>query len=99
MKLLAKIGWSVSVWTENAPGVAEAEQKLITSKLTSKAQTTIPQAVRRHLGLKPGDLIGFVIEGERIVLTRPLAAAAQRAALPVFAEWESDADQRSYDRL
>lgn len=72
---------------------------MITSKLTSKAQTTIPQAVRRHLGLKPGDLIGFVIEDERIVLTRPLAATPQRAPVAVFGEWESDADQKSYDRL
>ncbi|HQT47058.1 MAG TPA: type II toxin-antitoxin system PrlF family antitoxin [Acidocella sp.] len=72
---------------------------MITSKLTSKAQTTIPQSVRRHLGLKPGDLIGFIIEGERVVLTKPLAAAPQRAAIAVFGEWESDADQKSYDRL
>jgi antitoxin PrlF len=67
---------------------------MITSKLTSKAQTTIPQAVRRHLGLKEGDFIGFTIEGERVVLTRPAVAAEDRGA--VFAEWESDVDARSY---
>ena len=30
---------------------------MITSKMTSKAQTTIPQAVRNALNLKPGDEI------------------------------------------
>ncbi|MDE8347786.1 MAG: AbrB/MazE/SpoVT family DNA-binding domain-containing protein [Acidocella sp.] len=43
---------------------------MITSKLTSKAQTTIPQAVRHELGLQPGDILGFVIEGDRVILCR-----------------------------
>ena len=67
---------------------------MITSKLTSKAQTTIPQAERHHLGLKEGDLLGFVIEGERVVLCKPLAVPV--AELAVFGEWESEADKRSY---
>jgi antitoxin PrlF len=70
---------------------------LITSKLTSKAQTTIPQAVRRHLGLKEGDLLGFAIEGGRVMLCKPLTTPHE--ARTVFGEWESDADQKSYDRL
>lgn len=68
---------------------------MITSKLTAKAQTTIPQAVRLHLGLKEGDLLGFVIEGERVVLCKPVVKGME-ARSPVLAEWESEADQRSY---
>jgi len=71
---------------------------MITSKITSKAQTTIPRAVRHHLGLKEGDTIGFAIEGQRVVLCKP-EAAQHGSASPVFREWESEADQRSYDRL
>jgi antitoxin PrlF len=71
------------------------EGRMITSKLTAKAQTTIPQAVRLHLGLKEGDLLGFAIEGERVVLCKPLIRNA-KLAQPVLAEWESEADQRSY---
>jgi len=71
---------------------------MITSKITSKAQTTIPRAVRHHLGLKEGDILGFSIEGERVVLCKP-GAAANGATSFVFREWESEADQRSYDRL
>ena len=36
---------------------------MITSKLTSKSQTTVPQSVRRLLNLKPGDLLETEIEG------------------------------------
>jgi antitoxin PrlF len=68
---------------------------MITSKLTAKAQTTIPQAVRLHLGLKEGDLLGFAIEGERVVLCKPLIKNVEHRS-PVLAEWESEVDQRSY---
>ena len=38
--------------------------KEIPSTITSKGQVTIPAEVRRHLGLKAGDKITFVIDGE-----------------------------------
>ena len=43
---------------------------MITSKMTSKAQTTIPQAVRMALNLKPGDEIAYQIEDGRVILMR-----------------------------
>ena len=43
---------------------------MITSRLTSKAQTTIPQAVRAALGLRAGDELAYVIEDGRVLLTR-----------------------------
>ncbi|MFG1346368.1 type II toxin-antitoxin system PrlF family antitoxin [Xanthobacter autotrophicus DSM 431] len=43
---------------------------MIVSKLTSKAQTTIPQAVRAALHLKEGDEIAYSIEDGRVVLTK-----------------------------
>ena len=38
---------------------------MITSKLTSKAQTTIPQPVRVALGLREGDEIAYRLEADR----------------------------------
>jgi antitoxin PrlF len=35
---------------------------MATSTLTRKGQTTIPGEIRRHLKLKPGDRIDFVVE-------------------------------------
>ena len=43
---------------------------MITSKLTSKAQTTIPQPIRVALKLKEGDKLVYEIRGEQVVLTK-----------------------------
>lgn len=71
---------------------------MITSKLTSKAQTTIPQAVRAALGLREGDEIAYSIEEGRVVLTR---AATEPVDDPFhsFTEWNSEADRRAYADL
>lgn len=41
---------------------------IVTSKLTERAQTTLPPAVRTVLGLQPGERIGYVIDGNEIRL-------------------------------
>jgi antitoxin PrlF len=46
---------------------------MITSKLTTKAQTTIPQSVRAALRLKEGDEIAYEIEENRVILTKARA--------------------------
>ena len=38
------------------------------AKITSKGQITIPIAIRRQLGVKEGDKVMFVQEGNRIVM-------------------------------
>lgn len=70
---------------------------MITSKLTSKAQTTVPVPVRKALRLAPGDELVYAIEGERVILTK--------ARMPVddpfgaFDEWSSEADRVGYADL
>lgn len=45
--------------------------KIITSPVGAKAQVTLPKAVREVLHLKAQhDLVGFVIQGDRVALTR-----------------------------
>jgi len=68
---------------------------MITSKLTSKAQTTVPQAVRTALGLKPGDELAYSIEPGRVVLTKA-AAGEGEDPFAAFSEWHSDNDARAY---
>ena len=41
------------------------------STLTRKGQTTIPGEIRRHLGLKPGDRLEFVVERDGKVTLVP----------------------------
>lgn len=38
------------------------------SAVTRKGQVTIPARIRRRLGIKEGDRVAFVDEGDRIVL-------------------------------
>jgi antitoxin PrlF len=71
---------------------------MITSKLTSKAQTTIPQAVRTALRLREGDEIAYLIEEDRVVLMRGPAADIDDP-FKTFAEWASDADTKAYGGL
>jgi antitoxin PrlF len=49
------------------------------SAITSKGQATIPKAVRRRLGLKPGDRVKFFIHPDgSVVLLPKLPASALR---------------------
>lgn len=71
---------------------------MITSKLTSKAQTTIPLPVRTALHLAPGDELAYAIEGERVILTKAAKAPADDP-FAIFGEWSSEADRRGYAGL
>jgi antitoxin PrlF len=73
---------------------------MITSKLTSKAQTTIPQPVRVALRLRQGDEIAYAIEPGRVVLTRaePGRDLAEDP-FTTFSEWDSQADKDGYAGL
>ena len=70
---------------------------MITSKLTAKAQTTIPQAVRNVLRLKAGDELAYVIEKERVILSK--APREGDDPFGAFSEWDSDADRKAYGKL
>lgn len=49
---------------------------MITSKLTTKAQTTVPQPVRAALGLKAGDLLWYELV--------PVASVVRTAKIATF---------------
>jgi antitoxin PrlF len=71
---------------------------MIQSKLTAKAQTTIPQSVRKALRLQPGDAIAYRIEGGQVVMTRAESDAAEDP-FRTFSEWSSEADEKAYGGL
>jgi antitoxin PrlF len=71
---------------------------MITSRLTSKAQTTIPQAVRHALGVREGDDLAYVIEQDRVVLMRA-SPTPREDPFASFQEWESEADRDAYRTL
>lgn len=70
---------------------------MITSKLTTKAQTTIPQAVRTALKLKGGDEITYVIANGHVVISKATPSAED--PFGTFAEWDGEADRKAYAEL
>lgn len=73
---------------------------MITIKLTSKSQTTIPQPVRIALGLHEGDELLYEIDADRVVLTRVLPRAeVTEDPFGTFEEWSSEADRKAYGEL
>ena len=76
---------------------------MIISKLTSKAQTTLPQAVRLALGVSPGDEIAYEIGEHSVVLTK--APAKKPPANPIdnpfatFWEWSTPEDDAAFADL
>ncbi len=74
------------------------EDAMIQGRLTAKAQTTVPLAVRRALNLAPGDEIVWKVEPDGRV-------TVGRAEPPVddpfaeFGEWGGEADTRAYADL
>ena len=76
---------------------------MITSRLTSKAQTTVPQAVRNALGVKAGDELAYVIEADRVIVTKapkpPPPRPTEEDPFVLFDEWSSEADRWAYEDL
>ena len=72
---------------------------MITSKLTSKAQTTIPQPVRAALRLQAGDELIYKIDDQRVILTRASRGSKTDDPFRTFHEWSSAADTKAYGKL
>lgn len=76
---------------------------MITSKLTSKAQTTVPRSVRNALGIGAGDEVAYAIEHDRVVLTKVVQShttpRSEDDPFALFDEWNSEADRQAYAEL
>lgn len=72
---------------------------MITSKLTSKAQTTIPQPIRAALRLREGDELVYEIQGDRVVLSKAQQVRDGDDPFRTFSEWNSVADRKAYGGL
>lgn len=71
---------------------------MIHSRITAKSQTTVPQAVRRALGVGPGDDIGWQIEDGRVLLTRIADDDGMISNFSTFTEWADEYDS-AFDNL
>ncbi len=72
---------------------------MITSKLSSKSQTTIPQPIRAALRLREGDQLLYEIRGEQVLLSKASRIADADDPFRTFSEWNSAADRKAYGNL
>ncbi len=72
-----------------------------TSKISSKAQITLPRKVREALKVKAGDLIVYELEGEIVRLKRlePFDAAFHAALSNTLDEWATEEDEEAFSEL
>ena len=66
---------------------------MIEGRITAKSQTTVPLAVRRALGIGPGDKVAWDIGNGRVVLTRVWdTAEGTEDPFALFTEWADELD-------
>ena len=75
-----------------------AKKPTVFSRLSVKSQTVIPRAVRRQLGLAPGDTLRYRLT-EGGVLVDKARAGETDDPFASFTEWSSDADEKAYGNL
>jgi bifunctional DNA-binding transcriptional regulator/antitoxin component of YhaV-PrlF toxin-antitoxin module len=71
------------------------------AKITSKAQTTVPAAVRKALKAGPGDTLAYRIGPEGVLLTRaePLDWDYLRSLQTTLGEWNTAEDAAAFNDL
>ena len=77
-------------------------ETVITSKLTTKSQATIPGKIRDFLNLKPGDSVAFEIgKNNRVVIRKatPIDFEFAHALEGTLSEWTSKHDEEAYSDL
>ena len=89
---------SIATVLEGTRTVRKNLTQMIKSKVSSKAQTTLPRSVRAALHIVEGDELLYVVDGDRVVLTKAQPRAGDDP-FAAFDEWASDNDARAYADL
>lgn len=71
------------------------------SKLSAKGQITIPGDLRKAIGIEPGDIIAYELEGRGIKLKKvdPFDAAYHAAIAETLEERNSPEDEEAFNDL
>lgn len=68
------------------------------AKVSPKYQATIPQEIRRFLGVESGDTVGFDIKNDKVVLRKlePIDLEYYKALENSMTEWSSTEDEKTF---
>ena len=71
------------------------------SKISTKGQITIPANIRKALGVEPGDLITYELQGKTVKLKKiePFDGAYHSAIAQTLEEWNSPEDEKAFNDL
>jgi antitoxin PrlF len=69
----------------------------VTSKLTSKAQTVVPRAIREELGLRPGDTLRYRITKSGVIIDK--RPPGDDDPFVEFVEWAGQEDDEAFRDL
>ncbi len=71
------------------------------SKLSTKGQVTIPADLRQAIGIEPGDIVAYELQGKSVKLKRvePFDAAYHAAVAETLEEWNSPEDEEAFNDL
>lgn len=74
---------------------------MLTSRLSSKGQLTVPKKIREALDVRPGDTVGYELQDGGVVLRRldPFDAEFHRALSQTLEEWSSREDEEAFRDL
>jgi len=74
---------------------------MLTSRISSKGQITVPRKVRTAIGVQPGDLIAYEVQGQLVTLKRiePFDAAFHAALSKTLDEWATPEDEEAFGDL
>jgi AbrB family looped-hinge helix DNA binding protein len=72
-----------------------------TSRISAKGQVTLPRRVRAALGVGPGDVVAYEVEGGsvRVKKLEPFDAEFHAAVSKTLDEWGSDEDEQAFRDL
>jgi len=74
---------------------------MLSSKLSSKGQVTIPREIRKKLGVEKGDLIAYEIRDGVVVMKRvePFDLAFHESLSDTLDEWHTEEDDEAFRDL
>ena len=71
------------------------------SKLSTKGQVTIPADLRKAIGIEPGDIVAYELQGKSVKLKKadPFDTAYHVAMAETLEEWNSPEDEEAFNDL
>ena len=71
---------------------------MVSSKLTTRSRTTVPETVRDALGIRPGDEIVYLVRGNRVLMTK-VGTDPIEDPFALFDDWADEIYTEAYADL